>query len=181
MSLSSLLKKIGAKHYHFLLFAVSSKKIAYGIHLFSVKDDDIFFDHTEKSLSLIKQFDSEAFGKVQKYLTRIAHLGQGDNKYDFRAKTFYVGDYFPNDVCFFASFIVHEAKHAELHSNGMKYETKEEMEEQETICTTAQHTFLKLLIDKNPNLDEEDKSKYLEEYAAWFKEGLKGRWWERTL
>jgi len=148
-----------------------------GIQLLSLRNNTVFFSHTEEALSLIEEFDARRYSRIKRHLPIIAHVEQGYNYYNAKAKAFYVEDFFPSDVGFYAASIIHEATHAYLDSRKIPY-TKEARQRHEILCTKEQYRFICNLIKINEDLSSEEKQNYINRYTRWFDEQIESKWWE---
>jgi len=166
-----------ARNYYKVIFKVSAREEYKGFVLYSLKNDELFFSHTKKSLDLIERYDSRRFSETRLHLPVIAHVEEGFNYFNRNANAFYVENYFPQDIGFYASAIVHEATHAYLFHKGLDYDS--DRERHEIICTNEQNRFLRNLIKANAELSADQKREWIAKNDAMFKGKIKSRWWER--
>jgi hypothetical protein len=177
IAIRSIFRYLDKKWPHILL-AVCEKKQFESFTLYALEDEEDFFNSVVETLSILKQYDPIRYSRVKKYLPRIAYAKQGSDCYRPEVEAFFVDTFPLDDICFFASILVHEATHGFIYKKGIPYDHTRER--QENICYQEQFKFIVRVIELETAMTFAEKEQRIKAWKEWFeiqkKEAHKGNW-----
>jgi hypothetical protein len=137
-----------------------------------------FYSACEGALTLLHQHDSRRYKRLESVIKNIVLSSvTSENFFEPATLSCVIKSYSPDRTDSLALAFVHESTHAYLFSRGLRYSN--DPRRHEALCVKEEFRSIKRMsMTRWPGLSNENREKWLKQWADYFEAEMKSEWWE---